>query len=696
MGEPSGYPDLFAVVRRSALFLRRTLNQGVGLILLGIVFLSLATILSRVGYTAYMRYTSEVANQIRDMLAPNEPRRDDPRPGVVAAVLSPINGTPDSLTQLPEFQSARSAATDLHARFLGWVEQLRRLRLGHQGDEVRLDQLRGIVEAQSGYVAPPTRAEVGAMDERLEMFREILTRLIALPQGSEPATLLSLGLVPSSTAETVSSRERSLGVSWTDGDKRFGGSALMVPATVLRGVGAPPRFDTADRASLTVDPRVAEAVDLSRLFDLSQAGAYGQLQSDSFTLSQSYFISVDSVLRLSPAPHAHLRTFPPARLWASAYYVERLMHGTESDYLSPAYLDFAGRGVVVTLATPVLGEEVEVDASGQLERRFLGVVGTDIQIPEERVLDALGRHPWLFRPERIDFSISDTITTENIDRLLIPKPQSWWSMLWFPPNDTEDPWVSGGESRKREVAAWIDHALRSSETSVSEVARRVTTLNDAHSFLVPLGSYQAGRFHGVLLTPKAPAFPVIWITLAIVSLCAFVVCTFQGAVLARRSARIADQASILRGLMVGVMLVDEEERVLGANDRAEDLFDTSIPKYGTAAIPGGTDPKLTFDTLIDERVAAYDDAGGETLVAKSYMDTIPRMRADGQPSTYFARARRTGVVLKVTAAPMLTASRQRRLTGSFGVLEPVEDVDLVKKVNKCIDPPSVREETPDE
>ncbi len=127
-------------------------------------------------------------------------------------------------------------------------------------------------------------------------------------------------------------------------------------------------------------------------------------------------------------------------------------------------------------------------------------------------------------------------------------------------------------------------------------------------------------------------------------------------------------------------LVDEHDRILGANDRAEEILGTVLPKYGAAVFPRDRSAAPTFVGLIEPWITT-----GKAPRPVLYAQTVPDLRRRGQHSTYYARATKSKRILRISASPMLRAIRGCRSVGSFGVLEPVREEGERDRINAILD-----------
>ncbi len=142
--------------------------------------------------------------------------------------------------------------------------------------------------------------------------------------------------------------------------------------------------------------------------------------------------------------------------------------------------------------------------------------------------------------------------------------------------------------------------------------------------------------------------------------------------------------SVLRCLQVGVMKEDANDRIIDANDRAEEVLGVPLPKLGADVEP---EHAWRFSTLIEPVIVEHLE--NEELRAACYEDVIPKKRGAGSPSAYYARLRRgEGDWIRVIGSPLfLLDERLQDVEGpsSFGVLERAPEGELLEKVRSLYD-----------
>lgn len=99
----------------------------------------------------------------------------------------------------------------------------------------------------------------------------------------------------------------------------------------------------------------------------------------------------------------------------------------------------------------------------------------------------------------------------------------------------------------------------------------------------------------------------------------------------RKKAKRLDVA-LIRGLQVGVLKLDDRDVVVGANDRAQEIFDVELPAFDT--------PKRRLarplSSLIHDRVVVLDNAGRLRVPVKvKDYDEIKKERNAGRSSSYY-------------------------------------------------------------
>jgi PAS domain-containing protein len=208
-------------------------------------------------------------------------------------------------------------------------------------------------------------------------------------------------------------------------------------------------------------------------------------------------------------------------------------------------------------------------------------------------------------------------------------------------------------------AAWVQRLESSVNEAVSRyelasVRRRISVLRSldgeelAESFLVPLGRSERGEgFEALLVTPRVRN-PSRFVGVATQAGFGFLATLFI--VLGVRRAR-ADSVgltvgSVLRSIRLGIVIINEEDLIESANDRAEQIAGVLLPKFGPAFdVAAGLrqpikGPREYVHELLDDWIIESDNDGKPTDGVYRYAERIPALRKRYRGSNYYARLRK--------------------------------------------------------
>jgi hypothetical protein len=639
----------------------RTLNEGVGLYLLGLIFLVGAALLFRVGAKLFSLHSALVSQEILWAMSENEPRTSDVHLGVTATILGPINGkncrqdwTLESLASRDRarWEAPQRQIRGLQHAFSALVDVAYAVR--DKGDREEVAQLVQqktieVIESlrQFGLLRPPEPSG------EIESWKRNVENYLVDFWKREPT---HAGVDPGPERGTLS--------------ESFGSMRIVRFTTIPFGPMAPMLVPSLVDLALE---RGKDSLRISSLLPLALS-LFNPGNDPTRPFVQAYFISPHSHLALWPAAAA----LPPTKLWASTRYFEVYFGQSKSkppeDKPTAAYVDYGGNGIVITEP-----KAVTVRKSGKEEYELVGVLYADYRIPEDEYLKKLAETTQLFEIEVLTFDRRE-------------KPFESLSAVRFPRLRT----VTAGEKLERKFDAWafrdaqhvnaIREALASEATfpatglKSAEIFRRVTPvrLNGKQSFLIPLGKTELMGFSALMVTPKAPTIlgeadvPIILAALAF-GLAAGTI--GLGGILASKASRLETKVAYLRSLPVGLVIVgydpDRREEVIEeANDRAEQILETKLPKIGLGPL---WKKRLheTVHSLIDPYVIEVREDGQPSNVAKLYADTVLKERQTGLSSRYYAKIKRAGKWVYVCGTPMLDSWKQRGTLRSFGIFDYV-------------------------
>jgi hypothetical protein len=371
-----------------------------------------------------------------------------------------------------------------------------------------------------------------------------------------------------------------------------------------------------------------------------------------------YFISMEGVLRR--IPHIDI-PLPPERVFNGTGYMYGALKGTRPacketnsyGYETLPYLDLTGGGVVVTLCYPVQeGATIE------------GVFCADVAVPEDKVQAQLAARKPLFD---LALAMVDVNGKGVVDRKLICGLDE---IRCLPALEVE-------RYSRREIESAIDEWSESIEHAVPAGAAEVKTLkNGIYAAVIAerRRPNKTNQYDIVFLRPGSPPQRAFWpVAIAILSVLAggFVAAYYR----ARRDRR--QEAAFARGLQVGVIRVSssKEEKykdaIIGANDRAEEVLNRMLPRFGLAGARS-SGPLVKFSELLDNanRLLVRKDGQWSNL---EYDDLAP-LRERGVWSEYYAKLKDQRLPeqerwIRVLGSPLRQPDHSFE---TFGVVETVE------------------------
>jgi hypothetical protein len=134
----------------------------------------------------------------------------------------------------------------------------------------------------------------------------------------------------------------------------------------------------------------------------------------------------------------------------------------------------------------------------------------------------------------------------------------------------------------------------------------------------------------------------------------------------RKKAKRLDVA-LIRGLQVGVLKLDARDVIVGANDRAQEIFDVELPAFDT--------PKRRLarplSSLIHNHVIELDSAGRlrAPVKVKDYGE-IKKERDAGRSSSYYALVKRSRLLIRISGSTYMTPELD---VHTFGTVETFID-----------------------
>jgi len=432
-----------------------------------------------------------------------------------------------------------------------------------------------------------------------------------------------------------------LGDAWTNDDTE---STVIVPSTLGKTVADSP----AARSVLT-----ASQV-------LEKLPAYGIHYKSESALQATYFIDLLGDLRYVPRWPDH-RIIPAHRSFDGASYVYDALSnaamekcGNTTFVKTRPYVDLTGRGVVHTLCDRI--------TSSERPARVLGTLCFDVSPPLRYVKAGLEAASALFDLHLARRPVPRTGETTRFEpcemfkegcpaflQQLSPPELTLLEIQWRSP-DTSD---AAGASAIRMLAG--------------EEYFGTTIAKDGETEYVLFGRHARAA--------EADIGTTIMMALFVVLACLLV------AVGVERKARRLD-VTLIRGLPVGVVEVDETDKIIAANDRAEEIFGLQLPRFGHPYLDDDAsvrDQVWFVNQIEDDGVVFLDDAGrlpGGAIRFSPYQE-IKAQRSAGYTGSYYAFARKTGQWIRVTGSTMLNPLKEHH---TFGMIDTYIDEEHLERL----------------
>lgn len=651
-------------------------NQGVGLLLLGLLFLTVTALSLRGFRTARSHQLDKVRGNIALTLGTQDEATDTSEYlGLIGAVLAPINKDENDPRWIctPAIDRPECLMIDeVHNLFRDLVRNTYRF----DGDDVSFED---VVASLKSELDPQLHREKGDV---LEWAKGAAQRVVATSEKIRDG--IQASVAECDLPKEASPRIKYLGGPGCDDGGELRKTQLIIPSQDryamnnalepgiltggtscgngrIEGISGPREYPHRVHVAVSVSDLLEPVVDL-----IESESKFGSLRDndsdDEFSLVQVYFISTDSVLRIwnRQRPVFPLSEFPPTRLWASKrYFTEFWSPENPKAYLSRAYIDYGGNGIVRTRCSAI---ERPVGNQDEVGKELLGIICTDYALPRENLLKELEAYSF-FDLATIEIPSDEERRRGNALKV-IPRGEG----------AIKDP-ASGNPAQRRLPAQWksmsIEELKRQTREKISqlrdnaEVRRSVTVIGTPPNrfFLVPTGSTPSGGVEGIIVIPKSPQAgwsETLW-GICCTLFGGFALATlFYGYLISRRTAELDRRRSLLRSLQVGVIVVDEDDWFIEGNDRAEEVLRQELPKTGGGA------PEVNFADIIFPEIVpiAPDEGGAHSRPSASAVQTRPysyveQLRREGRPSSYFALLRSregeeggTDTWIRVSGTPM--------------------------------------------
>lgn len=411
--------------------------------------------------------------------------------------------------------------------------------------------------------------------------------------------------------------------------------AVLVPSFVLRG-GHPIRGR--ERVPSEVFEREQKSAELAVL--LSPLVAASRLFADRPAdtepgslpprIVQSFFISHEGVLAVwNERDERPFDVFGSLIDLRGQYYQRVFADAPEARrrYSTQPYVDRGGFGLVRTACAP----------SRTDTGRLLGVFCVDYLMP----MRLASRNRGL-----VNHTLVRARVESSDDPILVPLGET-------------------GDFSRKDLGA-LDRTLR--ETASGPYRWRslvkIRHLDERNLFAVPLR--RDGRTLYFLLVRPAERPRNLWLYI-LVGLALWTAVATVWALLSRRHARETEnEDAVLRNLQVGTIRSSQDNRIIMANDRAEELIGLPLPGIGDADESEGVDIRSLFEFQVFEAQLGTRELRVRTL------DEVQETRREGEESRYFVRKKYPslglprGAWLEVHGSPELHVDE--RAGTDFGIV----------------------------
>jgi hypothetical protein len=306
-------------------------------------------------------------------------------------------------------------------------------------------------------------------------------------------------------------------------------------------------------------------------------------------------------------------------------------------------------------------------------RELIGVVCTDLKLPEWNIAESIANSPF-FDVFVATVPARASLEMRDLDVAHVPPPRGLADFQKHLPISR----------LKTALLAQLTEGKLPTNAVSRFAVEDERTGEPAHVYFLPLAGADDQPARALLITPTTPwsVFVVAPRVLALVIglLSAFLAATSVAK--ANKASAHARRLTVLRNLPVGVMEVDGFENVVVANDRAEEVLRCELPKTDDDPV----ETKNFRSDLIEDLIVRPVGRGGFNDRAERYDDVIPAARKRDEWSSYYACLRGTAHWVRVTAVPVLaegSGSRRQRerregVPVTFGIVEPASPADSMR------------------
>jgi hypothetical protein len=361
-----------------------------------------------------------------------------------------------------------------------------------------------------------------------------------------------------------------VGYAWTDSAAH---STLIVPSIVAAAAKTARVPDTCDDGTtgpacklqtLYGDP-IARSLAIEKLAARSAAGP------EDYGVTLWYFISVEGIERSSPV-WTTPQLMAADRLYSGTSYFYAALATTPAGRAGPSqcngaalvktlpYFDLGGGGVVQTVCYPVSKPSASPAWTA-------GVLCADLSLPRQLIMAQLEKASAAVDLSLVRVARGKSSVCSQWDR---PCAES---LSGIPASDAQ-------HFAERVVAdnQKPNSVLGAEGVHIFDGYFGITVFSDSEGDVVAVGTIRRSRDRDVVSLLGSSIFLIVGLCVLMISY--------------RRKMR-RREVVLARGLPLGVLRLDHKKRILGANDRAEEIFDRDLPGLGIDAIPDN-DPQAVW------------------------------------------------------------------------------------------------------
>jgi len=421
--------------------------------------------------------------------------------------------------------------------------------------------------------------------------------------------------------------DTALGYAWTDNAFKSN-STLMIPSTIAKLVNADP-----------ATKKILLASEVIEKYNNDLGSNLGNAM-----LKNMYFVSVAGAIRLIPKWVRN--NLPAHRTFAgSAYMYETLLKKPSGSSLACSghdgtltrvYFDLVGMGMVRTLCHQIISKD-----------QVVGILCFDFSPTEQAIYQMFDKRPHLFDLQLVRFY--DQGSPESCEEIEgCPKSLA---ALSDKVDDLEKEWIN--DSHQAADGTSTMRSLEHNQYFGAIVQRMAKTQVRSGGDVVVFGRVQRSPARDLSSAVMTLMFAII----------------ASGLILSgvRKKAKRLDVA-LIRSLQVGVVELDIRDTIVGANDRAQEIFGVELPAFD---LPKRHSAR-PFGSLIHKTIVRLDDAGllPPGPVTFSRYESLMLERAVGHSSSYYAITTLSKQIIRISGSTFVNPNMG---VHTFGTIETFVD-----------------------